>query len=68
MGVQQAAVAVGWEVWDHASSAAVVEDAVAGSDVGQIHGSAAVPDSECALLAEVVAQIAGVVVQIAGVV
>ena len=69
MGVQQAAVAVGWEVWDHASSAAaVVEDAVAGSDVGQIHGSAVVPDSERALLAGVVAQIAGVVVQIAGVV
>ena len=41
---------------------------VAGPDVGQIHGSAAVPDSERALLAGVVAQIAGVVVPIAGVV
>jgi len=63
VGVQQAAVAVGWEAWDHASSAgAVVEDAVvAGSDEGQIHGSAAVPDSEHALLAGVVAQIAGVI-------
>ena len=64
MGVQQAAAAVGWEAQDHASSAAgAVEDAVvAVEDVGQIHGSeAAVPDSEGASLAGVVAQIAGVV-------
>ena len=61
MGVQQATVAVGWEVWDHASSAAAVEDAVvADSDVGQIHSSAATPDSEYALPAGVVVQITGV--------
>jgi hypothetical protein len=60
--MQQAAVAVGWEAWGRASSAGAVEDAVvADSDVGQIHGSAAVPDSARALLAGVVAQIAGVV-------
>ena len=44
-------VAVGWEAWNHASSAAVEDAVVAGSDVGQIHGSTAVPDSERALLA-----------------
>ena len=55
-------VVVGWEAWDHASSAGAAEEAVvADSDGGQIHGSAVVPDSERALLAGVVAQIAGVV-------
>ena len=38
VGVQQAAVAVGWGAWGHASSV-VVEDAVVGDlYVGQIHG------------------------------
>jgi hypothetical protein len=52
----------------HPAAAAVEGAVVADSGVGQIHDSAAVPDSERALLAGIVAQIAGVVVQIAGVV